>query len=287
VTIDWKLPPERPGSPPPADLVQRRAQISDAPLVQGFTGTAEARAGDLGGRPAVFCTPNHWTRTILYLHGGGYRIGHAPTWTPFGVHLASLTGSRVVLLDYRIAPEDPFPAAVHDVTSAYEELGAGSDGSIVVAGDSAGGGLAAALIVACLRADVAVPRGVALISPWLDLTVSASTYGSREGTDTMFSRDAAQDAAHLYLQGSPAKDDLASPMFAALTGFPPTLVYAGTSEVLLDDALQFSARLALADVDVELQVAAGMQHVWLTIQPALPQTETALDTLRRFVERVA
>jgi acetyl esterase/lipase len=287
VTVDWKLPPLRQGVDADDALAQTRAMVASGTLAEGFTGTATTSSGTLGGRPAVFCVPEQHARTILYLHGGGYRLGHAPTWTPFGAHLASVTASQVVLLDYRVAPEDPFPAAIHDVTAAYEELVAADHGPVVVAGDSAGGGLTAALTIACLRAGVDVPAGTVLISPWLDLTVTASSYESRDGIDNMFSRATAQSAAELYLQGAPAKDELASPMFADVTGFPPTLLFAGTSEVLLEDSLGFAARLALAHVDVELHVASGMQHVWPTLQPALPQTEAAFDAITRFVARVA
>jgi acetyl esterase/lipase len=240
----------------------------------------------LGGVACVVCRPEGVGATMLYFHGGGYRLGSARYSAAFGSRLAVAARARVVVVDYRLAPEQPFPAAVHDAVATYQALLDEGTSDIVVVGDSAGGGLAAALVVGARDADVPSPRGLVLISPWLDLTVTSDTYASRSGSDQLFSRQSASDASSQYLQGHDATDPLASPSFADLTGFPPCLVFAGGDEVLLGDAIAFSRSLALAGVSVETHIVAGMQHVWPTLFPQLDESTQALDAMARFVGRV-
>ncbi len=154
---------------------------------------------------------------------------------------------------------------------------------VLLGGDSAGGGLATSLVVAALAADLPLPRGVILFSPWLDLTVSADSYGSRAQSDLLFSASSATAAADLYLQGWDPRDPLASPVLGDLHGFPPTLLFVGSEEVLLDDALALAHALSRAGSTVSLHAVAGMQHVWPTIWPELPESETALHLLAAFV----
>ena len=138
-------------------------------------GGIEPRVETRGRVQAFVCEPDEPTSTFLYLHGGGYRLGEAAGWIPFAARLATATSARVVLVDYKLAPEHPFPAAIHDVVAAYDDVRA-QGLPVVVGGDSAGGGLAAALAVACVESGVEVPAGLVLLSPWLDLTVRAATF---------------------------------------------------------------------------------------------------------------
>jgi monoterpene epsilon-lactone hydrolase len=284
--MSWPLPPLRPGQPAPDALVARRegaaAMMADQPAAPGTTVADEV----IGGVPCVVCRPASSVATVLYLHGGGYRLGTARSWVSFASGLAAASGATVAIAEYRLAPEHPFPAALHDAVSVYEALRS-DDRPLVVAGDSAGGGLAAALVVACLRAGQPVPDGLVAISPWVDLTVTGATFTTRAGTDQFFPRASAEEAADSYLQGADATDPLASPLFAGLEGFPPSQVFAGGAETLLGDGLALTTRLAEAGTSVEGHFPAGMQHVWPTLFPDLPESKAAVAAMVRFVGGVA
>jgi monoterpene epsilon-lactone hydrolase len=281
--MSWQLPPERQaGQPAPESLTARRAgaaaAMAEQPAAPGVTVSDQV----VGGVAAVECRPSSATSTVLYLHGGGYRLGTPRSWIAFASGLAAATASRVLIADYRLAPEDPFPAALHDAVAIYEAL-RHQEGPLVVAGDSAGGGLAVALVAASLLAGHAVPDGLVVMSPWVDLTLTSPTFETRATTDQLFPRSSAVEAAQAYLQGVDAGDPLASPLFADLGGFPPTLVFAGGAETLLGDGLSLATRLAEAGVSVEAHFPAGMQHVWPTLFPDLPESKAALAAIVRFV----
>jgi acetyl esterase/lipase len=197
----------------------------------------------------------------VYFHGGGYRLGTARGWRTFGSRIAAAANIRVVLVDNPHAPEHPNPPAVRDALAVYDAVTAGG-GSVYAGGDSAGGGIAAALTVACLQRGSAVPAKLVLISPWVDLTQTAGTFASRADTDIMFSKQSGDEASALYLQGHDPRDPLASPQFADVTGFPPTQIFAGGMETLLDDSLELAARIARAGSAVDLVVAPDQQHVY-------------------------
>jgi monoterpene epsilon-lactone hydrolase len=281
--MSWRLPPERQvGQPAPESLTARRAgaaaAMADQPVAPGVTVGDEV----VGGVATVVCQPPSATSTLLYLHGGGYRLGTPRSWVAFASRLAAATASRVVIADYRLAPENPFPAALHDVVAVYDAL-RHQEGPLVVAGDSAGGGLAVALVAACLLSGHAVPDGLVVMSPWVDLTLTSPTFQTRATTDQLFSHGSAVEAAQAYLQGVDPGDPLASPLFADLGGFPPTLVFAGGAESLLGDGLGLATRLVEAGVSVEAHFPAGMQHVWPTLFPELPESKAAAATIVRFV----
>jgi acetyl esterase/lipase len=283
----WSLPPERAGHAASPELAERRASMAARALPGAdATGGIEFRATTCGRVPAFVGEPLAPVCTFVYLHGGGYRLGEAAGWIPFASRIASAASARVVLVDYKLAPEHPFPSALHDVVHAYDEVREHGL-PVVVGGDSAGGGLAAALAVACVASGVEGPAGLVLLSPWLDLTVEASTFESRRDRDLLFSAEAATTAADSYLQGVAPDDPLASPLFADLAGFPPTLLFAGGAEVLLEDTLAFASRLGRADVTFECHVAHDMQHVWPTIFPDLPESRRALSDIVEFVARVS
>jgi epsilon-lactone hydrolase len=282
----WTLPPVRPSTmPAPADLAARRAAgaMSRAAAVPGV----EVDDVRYAGVPCVVCSPPEPRDVVVYFHGGGYRLGSAVQFTGFAARLADAARARVVVVDYRLAPEHPYPAALHDATRVYEQLLAESGAPPIAVGDSAGGGLAAALVVACVNAGVTVPRGLVLMSAWLDLRCTAASYRSRSATDQLFSLDAARQAAEQYLQGHDPRDPLASPLLADVASFPPTLLFASTDEVLLDDTLAMATALAQARVPTAASVIPGMPHAWPSVAPDHPESAVTLDVVARFVRRLS
>ena len=287
--IAGKLPPLRHGAPAPAALIERREMIANSRKHIAVDPGVTVVERQCGGVSGLACSVPGATRTILHLHGGGYRLGDPRTWVPFAAWLARVARAHVFLPDYRLAPEHPFPAAIHDAVNVYADLaesGGGGGAAPLVSGDSAGGGLAAALVVALGGLDLAPPPGLLMISPWLDLTVESGTFASRAARDKLFSREAAIEGSGQYLQGHSPRDPLASPLFADVAGFPPTQIFAGGEEVLLGDTVAFAARLAEAGVSVESHVVAGMQHVWPTVFPELPESVAAMEAMARFADRV-
>jgi epsilon-lactone hydrolase len=284
--VEWGLPERRTGAAAGPDLVAQRAAIVARPVPATAAVTVEPV--ELGGVTTVVCEPERPTAALVYFHGGGFRLGTAAMSAAFGARLADAAGVRVIAVEYALAPEQPFPAALHDAAAAYEAALARWREPVLVGGDSAGGGLAAALTAAVLRAQapgntIAAPSGLILLSPWLDLTVGAPSYESRAATDPLFSRARAIEAAELYLQGWDPCDPLASPLFAELEGFPSTLLFAAAGEVLVDDAIGLAGRLAAAGVTVHTHLVAGMQHVWPTIAPDHPESGRAVAEIARFV----
>ncbi|HEY3560659.1 MAG TPA: alpha/beta hydrolase [Kribbella sp.] len=237
----------------------------------------------LGGVPAldVRVAGADGDGIILYLHGGGYVVGSARTGANLAAPLARLSGVPAVSLDYRLAPEHPFPAAVHDALAAYREL-AGQ--KVVIAGDSAGGGLALAVLLAARAEGLPQPAGAVLFSPLTDEALTGPSIDAREDYDPLFTRAHMVEYAEHYLGGADAHNELASPVFADLTGLAPLLVQVGSAEVLLDDSLRLVARAAEQEVDVSLDVIAGAPHVFQYFAGQLDEADEALDHAARFIK---
>jgi monoterpene epsilon-lactone hydrolase len=241
----------------------------------------------LGGRPALELEPAE-TRgrgRLLYLHGGGYVIGSPDTHAGLVGELARRAGLRAVSVDYRLAPEHPFPAAVDDGLAAYRELLAtGTDPQdIVVAGDSAGGGLGIAALLAAREAGLPQPAAVAVFSPWVDLTLAGGSIRSKEGIDPIFTEADIRAYADLYVGAGDRAHPLASPVFADLTGLPPLFVQVGANEVLLDDAVRLAGRAGADGVEVTLEVGPGLPHVFQHHYGRLDEADAALDRAARFL----
>jgi epsilon-lactone hydrolase len=240
----------------------------------------------VGGVPALRLEPSDATgATLLYLHGGGYVIGSARTGAGLAAGLARRAGAVAYSLDYRLAPEHPFPAALVDGLAAYRALlDDGRDAAqLVVAGDSAGGGLALAVLVAAREEGLPQPAAVVVMSPWVDLTLAGASLHGKEADDPIFDAVDVAELASLYLGGHDAADLRVSPLLADLTGLPPLLVQVGTNEVLVDDATRLAARAATAHLDVTLEVVGRAPHVFQHFVGQLDEADRALDRAGRFL----
>jgi len=265
---------------PDADLADLRAGYALMGAMVPVDETVDVEAGDLGGVPGEWLTPiaADEGRVVLYFHGGGYNIGSAETHRSMLTHLATRARTRVFSVDYRLAPESPYPAAIDDAVASYEGLlTVGTDPArVVVAGDSAGGGLALALLTRIRDAGVALPAGAVALSPWTDLTASSASIAANEATDIMLGRPLLHHWATAYLDGADPEHPHASPLHADLSGLPPILVQVGDTEVLLDEGVRFAAQAADAGVDITLQVEPDMFHVWPFFAGIVPESDDAL-----------
>ena len=227
-------------------------------------------------------------RRLLYLHGGGYVIGNLNTHRDMAAILSELSGAAALAVDYRLAPEHPFPAAVDDALAAYRFLldhgpdGPGAAGDVYMAGDSAGGGLALAALLAAREAGVRLPNAAASMSGWTDLTMSGGSFESRRETDIRVSKAGLEGMAAAYLGETDPRSPLASPLFADLRGLPPLLLQAGEPEVLLDDTQLFAQRARAAGVEVVEEIWPGMFHVWQHQWATVPEAREALERIGAF-----
>jgi len=235
------------------------------------------------GVAAERLTPNGGEQlgTVLYFHGGGYVIGSLATIRPMASHLAHIASCTVVTIDYRLAPEHPHPAAVDDAVAAYRALLVdGVDAStIAFAGDSAGGGLVAATMLAARDRELPQPAAGVLISPWTDLTLAGASLDGNAETDPQVQRWLLASMAEHYLAGQAATTPLASPTHADLRGLAPLLIHVGSAEGLLDDARGFAAAAEAAGVDVTLEVWPHLIHVWHSFAPVLPEANDGLASI--------
>lgn len=210
-------------------------------------------------------------RTILYLHGGGYCLGSPRSHRPMAARIAEAAHARAVVAHYRLGPENRFPCAVDDALAVYRAiLRSGTEpGQLVVAGDSAGGGLALALALALKEKGIPQPAGLFVISPWVDLTQGSDTYRTKAETDPVISKAGLDAMAQAYLGGLDPHDPLASPVFGDFEGLPPILIQTGSEEALLGDSLKLAEVAGLARVGVRLEVWPEMIHVFHAFSGAL------------------
>jgi len=274
----------RPATPP---TVQEQRDGFAAGIARPAPEGVTTRRTVLGGRPALELEPAGAPARgrLLYLHGGGYVIGSPDTHAGLVGELARRAGLRTTSLDYRLAPEHPFPAGVDDGLAAYRELlASGTDPrDLVVAGDSAGGGLSLATLLAAREAGLPQPAAVALFSPWVDLTLGGASIRAKEEADPIFVEADLRDYADLYLGAQDRAQPQASPLFADLTGLPPLLVQVGSNEVLLDDSVRLAGRAGADDVEVTLEIGPGLPHVFQHHYGRLDEADAALDRAARFL----
>jgi epsilon-lactone hydrolase len=224
-------------------------------------------------------------RVILYFHGGGYVLGSIGTHRAMISRIARASNARALAIDYRLAPEHPFPAAVDDAVASYRWLIAQGykPGRIVVAGDSAGGGLTLSALLAIRDAKLPMPAGAVPISPWTDLEGTGDSIRTRAARDVMVTQDNLAQSAKQYYGANDPKNPLVSPVHADYRGLPPMLIHVGDAEILLDDATRVAERAKAAGVKVELEVWPDMPHVWHVFAKILPEGQQAIDKIGSFV----
>jgi epsilon-lactone hydrolase len=261
------------------------AMVSAAPVAAD----AQFERVRLGALEALqSTTPGARTdRTLLYLHGGAFVIGSASDYRSMTAELGRAGAVRCVSVDYRLAPEHPFPAAVEDAVAAYRALldsGVAAE-HIAVAGDSAGGGLVVSMLVAARDAGLPMPAAGLVISPWVDLGCTGQSMTTQRDADPSLKREGLLAMAGLYLQGRPARLPLASPLQASLAGLPPLLVQVGTAEILLSDSTRLAARAAEDGVRLTLSIWPDMVHVWHFFAFLLEEGREALAEAGAFLRQ--
>jgi epsilon-lactone hydrolase len=224
---------------------------------------------------------------VLYLHGGGYLFGSPKTHRQVLIAMAKAFQAPAYGLDYRLAPEHPFPAAVEDAAQAYEWLlGRYPEASIVLAGDSAGAGLAIATAVGVRDSGWKPPKAIVGFSPYSDLAVTGASVEANAKTCAMFTPRGIREAAAIYLAGANARDPRASPLYADLAGLPPMLLFASRHEILRDDTLRLAERASTAGVKVQLIVRDRLPHVWPVFVTLLPEARDAFATVTAFAREI-
>ncbi len=240
----------------------------------------------VGGVPAIVATPRETRpdRHILYLHGGAYVTGSPKSHIAMCARLAKRAAATITVIDYRLAPEHVYPAAIDDCVAAYRAIIADVDPALVtIAGDSAGGGAALATLGALRAADDPMPGAVYLLSPWTDLTGSGESVITRAPFDPMFDGSGLLEAAMTYAGDAPLDDPGVSPLFADPTGYPPTLIQTGMDEILLSDSTRLAERYEAAGVEVRLDLRDGLWHVYQAFAGYMPEATDALIRAAVFI----
>jgi len=267
--------------PAGSDVNEQRRLLRQLLSAQPLPADIAVTAAALGGVPTAEITvdgiePRH---VVLYFHGGVYVMGDAFLAADLASQVGRRTQAKVISVDYRLAPEYPYPAALDDALAAYQALLddgiAASD--IAFAGESAGGGLAIATLVNARDHELPQPAAAFVMSPYADLTLAGTTIETRSEVDPLLSRDALEARVTDYTAGQDAALGLISPVFADLSGLPPLIIQAGTHEVLLDDAVRLAQRAIAADVEVTLDITPGVPHVFQAYHPILDEAAAALD----------
>jgi epsilon-lactone hydrolase len=270
-----------------SDVNQQRRQLRELVSAQPLPAEVTVTAATLGEVPTAEITvdgiePRH---VVLYFHGGVYVIGDAFLAAELASQVGRRTQAKVISVDYRLAPEHPYPAAVDDALAAYEALlhNGVAPSDIAFAGESASGGLAVATLVNARDRELPLPAAAYVLSPYADLTLAGTTMETRRVVDPLLSRELLQPRVTDYTSGQDAASGLISPIFADLAGLPPLMIQAGTHEVLLDDAVRLAGQAATADVAVTLDITPGVPHVFQAYHAILDEGAAALDRAGRFL----
>lgn len=241
----------------------------------------------IGGRDALWLRPAGAApdRVLLYFHGGGYVMGDCRSHAPIVAKFARGSAANALVFDYRLAPEHPFPAAVDDAVAAYDWLrGQGvAPGDMVFAGDSAGGGLALATLLALKGRRAEQPAAAVTLSPWTDLACSGASFVTNLPSERLAPPGAWTVFAAHYLAGGDPRQPLASPLYGDLDGLPPLLIHVGGAEVMRDDAVAFAKRAVAASVEVTLRVGDGLFHCYPVCAPLFPEATAALADCCAFI----
>ncbi len=290
MSITITIPAEREGREAPADLAERRGQMAAA-LAAGFLPGPVGPVAEetIAGRRTLRLSPANGSprATLLLFHGGGYRLGAPENDARFGERLVEQCGIEVLIPSYRLAPENPFPAGFNDALAVLEEV-ARTKGSVplIVGGDSAGGGLAAALAVYCGVNDGPQIDGALLLSPWVDMTITAGSFTENAATDMLFPEASAKIASDTYLQGFDQMHPIASPLFGDVSTFPKTFINVGAGEALRDDSVSLHEKLQAAGISSRLLVVPEMEHVAVVRNPELTGSAESFEAIVEYLEGV-
>jgi acetyl esterase/lipase len=239
------------------------------------------------GIPSAWITPADAVKdkVILHLHGGGYVLGGIDSSLMMCILMAQTLKMKVLLPEYRLAPENPFPAAVDDAVKIYRWLLAQGYASknIIVSGDSAGGGLSLATVLSLRDVGDALPSAVVCMSPWVDLTFKGKSYITKEKAEVVLRKDVLQEWAACYIGTEKSDNPLISPVYADFHGFPPLLIQVGSDEILLDDSLILAEKAKADGVDVTLKIWNDLWHVWQALGEMIPESKKAFDEMGQFV----
>lgn len=273
------------GDPTPHAREVFHGILESLPVDESFAFTT----GERGGVPTLELAASEATdAVVLYLHGGGYIAGTASGYRGLAGNIARAAGASLVSVDYRLAEDHPYPAAIDDAMAAYRAvLDSGTPASrVVVVGDSAGGGLTLALLQRARDEGLALPAAAVTLSPWADLTQSSRSMRENADRDYSLAPDSLQRCADRYLGGADAASTpYASPAHGSFEGLPPLYVTVGSGEILLSDAISVAESAALAGVDVTLHVAPDMPHDWSLFAFMLSEGRDAIDEVGAFVRR--
>lgn len=224
---------------------------------------------------------------ILYLHGGGYNSGSIKSHRSLAANIANSAKASAMIIEYRLAPENTYPAAVEDTFTAYRWLLESQirPEQIVVAGDSCGGGVVLSLLVSLRDTNEPMPAAAVCLSPWTDLTCTGESWGTNAKKDIMLDPGSLMKAAQVYLGEADPRTPLASPLYADLRGLPPILIQVGSDELLLSDAAGLAERAQAVGVDVTLEIWEGMQHEWQFAANYLPEGRQAIDRIGEYIDK--
>jgi acetyl esterase/lipase len=271
------------------DVVEQRANFERMLGARPLADDVRTTPGVFGGVPvlSVETGAGDHDAVVVWFHGGWYGIGSPRTSAGLSSDLARRIDARVVSVDYRLAPEHPYPAALEDARAAYRGLldGGADPRSVAIVGESAGGGLAVALLASLAQDGLAQPACAVLFSPWTDLTLGGETMTSRVGIDPVFTREKVSVRAADYVGSADPADPSISPIFADLRGVAPILIQAGSHEILLDDSIRLARRAAIDDVAVTLDVTPGVPHGFQAFAAVLEEGDAALARAAAFLDR--
>jgi monoterpene epsilon-lactone hydrolase len=273
--------------PDDSTVDEQRRLLREAISAQPLPADVTVTAASLGDVPTAEITidgiePRH---VVLYFHGGVYVMSDAALAAGLASQVGRRIAAKVISVDYRLAPEHPYPAAVDDALAAYRALlDDGTDPSeIVFAGESAGGGLVVATLVNARDHELALPAAAFVMSPYVDLTLAGTSMKTKRALDPLLRRELLEPRVADYTAGQDPGLPLISPVFADLSGLPPLIIQAGSHEVLLDDAVRLAGQAATADVEVTLEITPGVPHVFQAYSPMLDEAGAALDRAERLL----
>ena len=268
-------------------IEEKRAAMEKLTKYGNLPKHTHIECADYAGVPCDIYTPDQSPKDklLLYFHGGAYNVGTLSAYRLFVSNFAEECGMKIMMPGYRLAPEFPFPAALEDGLKVYTALL--NEGflaeNIIFGGDSAGGGLSMAVLMAAREQGLAMPGGCFALSPWTDLSMSGESYQTMEEKDAMLKKKELADAASMYIGDNVAHNPLISPIFGDLSGLPPLLIQVGSEEMLLDDSRKLAEVARNAGVNVTIEVWKGMFHVWQLMWFFMPEAKQAMHEIKKFI----